>query len=124
MSASPEGSAGFAHRLLSTGWSMPENISEPSAARSAKPVALVDRRGVTHVIWEDNGRIHYRQQIKGQWSRAEALISGEQPAATIDANGALTVLYVSKFGDLTNVFSIRFANNRWSLPRMVSRTPP
>lgn len=122
MTASPANTSSSGHRLLSAGWSTPENVSASTTRHSAKPVVLVDHRGVTHVLWEEDNRIYYRQRVQDKWSRPEALITGMQPAAAIDSRGTLYVLYTSEFGNQLNIFSLRLVNNLWSLPRMVSRT--
>jgi hypothetical protein len=83
---------------------------------------LIDRQGVTHVLWEENERIHYRQRVNGQWSRAVSLITGKQPAAAIDPSGILYVLFISEHDGQVNVQAIRYINGRWTLPRLVSRT--
>lgn len=110
------------HRVLISGWSEPTNVSQSTTATSVTPVVLSEEPGVTHIIWEENERIYYRRDVKGEWSGTKRLGHGRQPAAVVGPDGTLYILYVNDYQGNINVFFVRLENEVWSLPRLVSRT--
>lgn len=108
-------------RLLSIGWSAPENLSE-SPGRSARPVTVVGVDGSVHVVWEEEDRLFHTVRTDGVWSSPQEVATGQQAAAVLDASGALHLTFANEFAEKFNVYYAVWRAGEWSLPRLVSRT--
>ena len=109
------------HRLLSSGWTAPENLSL-SPAPSLRPVVVVGPDDSTHVLWEEDGRLFYVRSHVGAWSSPVAFASGQQPSAVLGGDGTLHVAFANEFFGQTNVYYAYLRQGIWSLPYLVSRT--
>ena len=103
-------------------WSEPENVSS-SSGRAVNPVVAAGADGAVHLLWEQNGRVYHTLRSGDQWTAPRSIATGQRPSAGVTADGALHVVFSNEFAGRYNVFYVVLANNVWSLPRLVSKTP-
>lgn len=111
----------YVQQLIDPTWSAPENVSS-SAGRAVNPVVIPDVDAV-HLLWEENGRVHHAVQRAGQWSAPRSVATGQRPSAAVSSDGVLHLAFSNEFAGRYNVFYATWANDAWSLPRLVSKTP-
>lgn len=119
--ASSHASLSPTQRVLSAGWSAPQNISSSPGA-STNPVALTAADNTLHVLWEEDQRILHAARLNGEWSAPAAIATGQQPAASLADDGVVHVVYTNEFSGQFRVFYIQWQDGTWSLPRLVSKT--
>ncbi len=103
-------------------WSEAESISS-STGRAVNPVVVAGAGDAVHLLWEENGRVYHALRSAGQWTAPRAIATGQRPSAGVTADGALHVVFSNEFAGRYNIFYEVFANDVWSLPRLVSKTP-
>lgn len=108
-------------QLVDPTWSAPENVSS-STGRAVNPV-VVPSADTVHLLWEEHGRVYHAVQRAGQWSAPRSVATGQRPSAGLSADGAVHVVFSNEFAGRYNVFYVAWANDVWSLPRLVSKTP-
>ena len=110
-----------AQKTLDTNWSNPVVVSA-SSAPATKPVILAGDQGLVHVLWEQDSRIYHALYQSGRWAGPQSIGTGQRPAASLAADGALHVVFSNEFGGVFNVFYVVLRNGNWTLPRLVSKT--
>lgn len=103
-------------------WTTPENVSA-SPARAINPVVLPASDGAVHMLWEQNDRIYHAVRRAGQWTTPLSVATGQRPSGGLTADGVLHVVFSNEFAGRYNVFYVAWANDTWTLPRLVSKTP-
>lgn len=114
--SSPDGNI-----ILSSGWSVPENLSL-STNRSANPALVAPAKGIVHVVWEEGNRVYHSLKQGSRWSNPQFVATGERPAAAVSPDGRIHVVYSNEFGGMYNVFYVAWSGESWTLPRLVSKT--
>ena len=109
-------------QLLDPTWSAPVNISS-SSGRAVNPIVIPCGLDAVHLLWEEHGRVCYAGRRDGHWCAPRSVATGQRPSAGLSADGVLHVVFSNDFAGRTNVFYINLANDVWSLPRLVSKTP-
>lgn len=102
-------------------WSTPENVTA-SPGRAINPVLVASGDDVLHLLWEENDRIYHTVRRSGQWQPPRSVATGQRPSAGLTADGVLHVVFSNEFGGRYNVFYVAWANDTWTLPRLVSKT--
>lgn len=109
------------HRLLSSGWTAPENLSQ-SPGPSLRPSLVVGPDDSTHVVWEEGDQVYYSRSYGSAWSSPTAFATGQQPSAVLGRDGTLHVAFANEFFGQVNVYYTYLRQGIWSLPYLVSRT--
>jgi len=113
-------------RVLQT-WSTPELVKgEPSTADCRNPILVTDvDTGKAHLVWEEEGIIHYAFRDGGGWHvDPDLALVGDSPVLALDDDGYPHIVYASvavSDGQLQIMHCARNASG-WGPPQIVSNT--
>ncbi|MCX6356156.1 MAG: hypothetical protein NTZ78_14830 [Candidatus Aureabacteria bacterium] len=113
----------------------------PPQGTQENPVLVVDGEGLTHIIWSsytsttDTGGVHHALHWPGPWDSnwflqrevadyaVDPLYGGSTPAAALDSQGRIHVVWSQKVGDASTKKNVYYAiysggkNGSWSDPQ-------
>jgi hypothetical protein len=101
-------------------WSPNEPV--PGVPSDNYQPALSIQSGALHLVWSSNRVLYHSVRSAGTWSPPVKIISGEQPALVATPDGQLHCLFANPFAGNWEIYHITFRDERWSLPKPVSRT--
>jgi hypothetical protein len=103
-------------------WVGPVSIVD-GLQKADKPTLLFGPDRTAHLIYEASSAIYYMSQPQGKsWSAPQRIARGSSPVAALDAAGTLHVAYVNEFRSNYDIYHVRLAGGKWTLPVNISST--
>lgn len=88
---------------------------------SQEPV-LTSTPDAIHVVWTSNKTLYHSCLTAGRWQEPTLFANGEQPALASGPDGSVHCIFSHWFLGNCEIYHVRWTNNAWSLPQLVSRT--
>ncbi len=109
-----------------TAWSGPVDILvSPDGGMAASPKAVVDSKGILHVIWGGNSGLYYSAAPTQAatsvwaWSKPTPVPSGDMPALGIAPDDSLVIVYVRDYIAIEMIRSTD-GGQSWSKPQLIA----
>ena len=126
-----DGAAIEASRFIDGSWTVPVEVS-PRGESSFVPELTVDSEGVVTALWSVSGGgsgqpgLQASRFVAGTWEAPTDLVQRGRPASgysmAVDSSGVVTVVYSAYDGANWLLESVRFVENSWGPPTVLS--PP
>ena len=101
-------------------WTPAESLSFPPS--DSQQMAVAAAGDVVHLVWVQAKTLFHARRIQGAWQAPVKVAGGEQPALSAGADGTLYCVYANWFLGNRNIYLSTWANDKWSLSQVVSRT--
>jgi hypothetical protein len=101
-------------------WSSNEPLPDVPADNVHPAVAILP--GSLHLVWSSNRVLYHSIRLEKQWSPPIRIVAGEQPSLAATPDGRLHCLFANPFVGNWEIYHVTFWDERWSLPKPVSRT--
>lgn len=88
----------------------------------SQQVAVAVAGGAVHLVWVQAKVLYHARRINGAWQKPVKVAGGEQPALAAAPDGALYCTYTNRFLGNRDIYISSWANDKWSLSQVVSRT--
>jgi hypothetical protein len=101
-------------------WSNNEPVPDLPADNFQPTVAILS--GALHLVWSSNRILYHSVRLDKRWSSPVRIVAGEQPSMVASPDGRLHCLFANPFVGNWEIYHITYWNEKWSLPKPVSRT--
>lgn len=101
-------------------WSPNQPVPDVPANNGQPAVAI--RGKALNLVWSSNRVLYHSVRVQGTWSPPIKIIAGEQPSLVATPDGRLHCLFANPFVGNWEIYHITFSDEKWSLPKPVSRT--
>lgn len=93
------------------------------APPGSQQMAVAVAGAVVHLVWVQAKTLYHARRVGGQWQPPVKVAGGEQPALSAAPDGTLYCTYANWFLGNRDIYVSIYANDKWSLSQVVSRTP-
>jgi hypothetical protein len=101
-------------------WSPNQPIPDVPANNCQPATAILGRS--LNLVWSSNRVLYHSVRLDGAWSPPRKIFAGEQPSLATTPDGKLHCLFANPFLGNWEIYHTTFCDEKWSLPKPVSRT--
>jgi hypothetical protein len=101
-------------------WSSNEPVPSVPADNYQPTLAVLGDE--LHMLWSSNRILYHSVRQTGSWGLPMRIVAGEQPSMVATPDGRLHCLFANPFAGNWEIYHITLDDERWSLPKPVSRT--
>jgi hypothetical protein len=92
------------------------------APPGSQQMAVAAAGDVVHLVWVQAKTLYHARMVNGAWQAPVKVAGGEQPALAAAPDGTLYCTYANWFLGNRDIYVSVWANDKWGLSQVVSRT--